>query len=189
MLTELGELYNTDKATIHNFTSFYDKHFREIKDYFGAVLEIGIHGGASLKMWRDYFSNAMIYGIDIDEKSLFNDKRIQTFIIDQIDFTSFDKIFKDIKFDLIIDDGSHITDHQIKSFMNLERYVKPGGYYILEDLHTSFMPEYINTNPTAFEFIKNIDKKKYNLEFVKFYENLDKQHNVNCITSLIKFFK
>ena len=46
--------------------------------------------------------------------------------------------FKNIKFDLIIDDGSHYPSHQLTTFKKLYKNIAPGGLYIIEDLDLSF---------------------------------------------------
>jgi len=51
-------------------------------------------------------------------------------------------------FDLIIDDGGHTMDQQITSLKHLWKAVKPGGYYILEDLQTSYLEAY-HGDPSA----------------------------------------
>ena len=64
LLTRLGRLYNTDKATEHHFTPFYNAMFSSQRDSIKSLLEVGVYHGASIQMWRDYFPEAKIYGID-----------------------------------------------------------------------------------------------------------------------------
>jgi hypothetical protein len=93
--------------------------------------------GASLRMWRDFFPNAMIYGADILPEVLFKEDRIETFLCDERDPKSvasvLGKIGPDI--DLFIDDGSHDVQAQI----NLCKYAMPllkrDVIYIIEDVH------------------------------------------------------
>lgn len=182
-LTQLGLKFQTDKATYHHFTDFYDKELISIKNNVDSVLEIGIDTGASLKMWEAYFTQATIYGIDVKEWVLFSTDRIKTFLCSQIDFTKIDSLFKEKSIDIIIDDGSHITSHQIKSFQNITKLLKPKGIYILEDLHTSYVPGYIDTEITTIDFLKSIDRDRYNIDDILFCYN----NNNESITSMIKF--
>jgi hypothetical protein len=156
-LSRLAEKYGTDKgpkgypyvnklgmkrfAKGNNYTEVYEYFFYPLKDTLKKYFEIGIESGASLFMARDYFPNAMIYGIDIVDSSKLNSDRIKTFVADQTkreNLKDFIKMYgKD--YDLIIDDGGHSMEMQQVSFGYLFPYVKPGGIYIIEDVHTSFM--------------------------------------------------
>ncbi len=94
-------------------------------------------GGASLNMWYDYFPNARIFGIDVNECSYLDNDRIKTFVADQgslADLQTFAKATTGTEFDVIIDDGSHRPDHQQVSLGFLFKVLKPGGLYFIEDL-------------------------------------------------------
>ncbi len=139
-LTALADEWGTDKGTRgHHYTEVYDRFFFPIRQEARKVLEIGVLKGASLRMWRDYFPHASVYGIDIVDTSSVNSDRIRTFIADQANRTQLQR-FLDAAgsdFDLIIDDGGHSMEQQQVSFGYLFRHVKPGGYYVIEDVHTS----------------------------------------------------
>jgi len=111
------------------------------------ILELGVLAGASIFVWRDYFPNATIVGLDIrDRPAKFpEDERIHYVQGSQADPSSLDKAFQVAlaPFDLIIDDASHIGDLTKRSFLYLfPKYLKLGGYYIIEDLGTSFLPQF-----------------------------------------------
>jgi cephalosporin hydroxylase len=95
----------------------------------------GYARGASLKMWRDYFPNAAIHGVDIRPDALFEDDRIATHLCDQSRRDDLDALLRRIEgqFDIVIDDGSHETEHQLTSAAALLPHVKAGGTYIIED--------------------------------------------------------
>ena len=96
--------------------------------------------GASLYMWRDFFVNGNINGCDINKDILFKDDRIDTFYLDQSDINQLEQLKnKDIAFDIIIDDGSHIKEHQIITFSELSNLIKPGGFYIIEDFDENYL--------------------------------------------------
>jgi len=144
-LHDLGIKYNTNKAFYHNYCKFYDKILSSIRIETTNMLELGIATGASLHMWSDYFSNAKIYGIDIDENLLIQEERIITSLADQSKPETIIQLFSkwDVsEFDFIIDDGSHIVSHQQKCIDSLWPYLKKGGIYIIEDLHTNIMENF-----------------------------------------------
>ncbi|MCK9273066.1 class I SAM-dependent methyltransferase [Candidatus Gracilibacteria bacterium] len=142
MLEELAKKYHVDKANLgqsggHNYIPFYEQILRNKKESIKNVLEIGVAKGVSLKMWRDYFQNATIYGWDILDSSFINDERIQTFIVDQSNISQINDFFSyigNIEFDFIIDDGSHQFLHQMISLFNLFPKLVSDGIYIIEDL-------------------------------------------------------
>jgi 23S rRNA U2552 (ribose-2'-O)-methylase RlmE/FtsJ len=147
-LPEIGRYHQTDKYNeSHSFAGMsylhiYERYLNELRDEDISVLEIGVRDGASLRMWKTYFRNAHIYGIDIDPRCKSSEEeRIHVEIGSQDNAKFLDNCFGgDKKFDVIIDDGSHINSLTIASFNNLfEKRLKPGGYYIIEDLQCSYM--------------------------------------------------
>lgn len=142
MLSVLGVKYGTDKVG-HGYLPIYEEHLSRIRVVAKNVVEIGIAQGASLKMWRDYFPNAIIHGIDLYDKSIYNEPRIKTYKGDQGDIRFLhDFAYPITPIDLIVDDGSHKCDDQFISFNVLFKSLKSGGYYIIEDLHTAYYNDY-----------------------------------------------
>jgi demethylmacrocin O-methyltransferase len=151
-LDELANKYNTDKGTAfsgptkHGYTPFYENFMLPIRHLPIRLLEIGIcmegtEGGHSLNLWLEYFSNASVFTFDIEDMSqhpsIKDNPRVKFFQGDQNnreDFTSMYNSFGNEQFDFIIEDGSHRHDHQMISFGHLFKYVKSGGFYILEDM-------------------------------------------------------
>jgi demethylmacrocin O-methyltransferase len=151
-LDELANKYNTDKGTAfsgptkHGYTPFYENFMLPIRHLPIRLLEIGIcmegtEGGHSLNLWIEYFSNASVFTFDIEDMSqhpsIKDNPRVKFFQGDQNnreDFTSMYNSFGNEQFDFIIEDGSHRHDHQMISFGHLFKYVKSGGFYILEDM-------------------------------------------------------
>lgn len=99
-------------------------------------------GGSSLYMWRDYFPHAVIHGVDVGRADMDNADRITTHVADQQDRAQLDELIDEIgtDFDLIIDDGGHTMGQQQVSLGFLFPNVRAGGFYVVEDLHTSFVP-------------------------------------------------
>lgn len=139
LLSRIGTQFGTEKVS-RGFCTFYDRHLRAQRKRISKVLEIGILGGSSLYMWRDYFPNAVIHGIDLGPVTLSPPDRITTYVGDQEDRATLQKIVDHAgtDFDLIIDDGGHAMGQQQTSLGFLFPHVRPGGFYVVEGLHTSF---------------------------------------------------
>jgi hypothetical protein len=123
----------------HWYTENYERFLRAWKDRPIRICEIGIAGGGSLVMWQGYFPNASIYGIDIADSTRFENDRVKTCIADQSKREQLKSCMDRFGglFDLIIDDGGHSMEQQQVSFGFLFPYLRPGGLYSIEDLHTS----------------------------------------------------
>lgn len=153
-LEEIVEFYGSDKNK-SGYTPTYTEIFSPIREEVTSVLEIGIgtldykypstfggntrlyphyKPGGSLRTWRDFFTRAEIYGIDIADDCMFEDERITTFQFDSSDSEKCDVQLRNLKFNIIIDDGNHDPKYQIKTLRNLFKYLKQGGYYIIEDI-------------------------------------------------------
>jgi cephalosporin hydroxylase len=145
-LRELGYKYNTDKVGVHTFNNKtmldnYEMYFSSIKDKPITFLELGILNGSSLKVWEDFFSNGKIIGLDIEpSKKQYKTNKTEIYIGSQNDPLIIDKIIKDYPegLDVVIDDASHLNELTISSFELIFPFVKPGGYYIIEDTHCTY---------------------------------------------------
>ena len=139
-LTELADLFGSDKGSIkHNYTRLYEMYLGHLK-YDSFVLgEIGVACGASLKMWSNYFENAQIFGFDLRSECKKLAKDYANIEIEICDATStqFSKMF-----DVLIDDGSHISKDIIDTFILNFQSVKSGGWYFIEDTLCTFNPNY-----------------------------------------------
>lgn len=130
----------TDKGpSQHNYTELYERLLFQWKDDPIKIFEIGVAEGGSLAMWQSYFPNARIFAVDILDKSQFNNARVTTLVADQANRDQLQAAIaasgSDI--DVLIDDGGHTMEQQQVSLGFLFRHVRPGGYYIIEDVHTS----------------------------------------------------
>jgi hypothetical protein len=127
--------HGTDKEAKHKYCSaFYDNAFFDLKDKKLNILEIGIQNGSSLVLWNEYFKNSIIYGID--NTDLIKDRldtypRIKTIIQDAYkkELTSNLPLF-----DIIIDDGPHTLESQIKFINNYFKKLNKNGKLFIEDV-------------------------------------------------------
>lgn len=161
-MAELCEVFGSDKGgykvnklvsleTKHSYTDYYETIFvnkEEVRWVFECGIgtnnldvdsNMGLGGkpGASLRVWKKYFKNANIVGVDIDKRILFEEDRIETYFLDQLDVNSILQFWKSRGnecYDLMIDDGLH----QLGASMNLLKYsidrLSPTGVYVIEDV-------------------------------------------------------
>ncbi|MBV9216081.1 MAG: class I SAM-dependent methyltransferase [Acidobacteria bacterium] len=147
---ELAAECRSEKAVLHKYIPHYEHHFDPIRFLEMNILEIGIGGykfpkagGDSLRMWRDYFPNARIYGIDIYDKSAHDGERIKTFRGSQDDPRFLGRVCDEIgEIDIVIDDGSHVSEHVITSFKVLFPRLRSGGVYVVEDLQYAYWRQF-----------------------------------------------
>ncbi|KAA9020754.1 class I SAM-dependent methyltransferase [Sphingobium limneticum] len=149
-LKSLAIRHGTDKFGIHDYTGIYWDHLKDLRSHPISLLEIGVggyddphEGGASLAMWRDFFPQGKIVGIDVFKKELNLGPRVSIETGSQSDGDFLREIAERYgPFDVVIDDGSHVMSDVIYSFQKLFSSLKPGGLYIVEDSQTSFFEEF-----------------------------------------------
>ena len=147
-LCNLGKNYNTNKSGINlsghrsGYTSLYNLLLTNLKNKKCSIAEIGIEKNASTKMWRKFFRKASIDCFEIDKNKISYAKKqklkgVKYHYIDVQNKKLIDLQFKKLKkkFDLIIDDSTHIFDHQINIIFNTYKYLKQGGILIIEDIY------------------------------------------------------
>jgi len=140
-LDEIALTYVTDKrASAHNYLEKYERYFGPRRDYAKIVLEIGVKFGKSIEVWKEYFTEAHIVGIDIDPKCKRHEGvRKSVYIGNQSDLSFLKSVMDDTGApDIIIDDGSHKGKDILASWQFLWNFLKPGGIYIIEDISTSY---------------------------------------------------
>jgi len=164
-LASLCDLYGSDKGELkqtdhpypwpsHSYTDFYELLFAARRFNIERVIEcgvgtnnphvessMGINGrpGASLRVWRDYFPNARIIGIDIDKDILFAEDRIDTYHCDQTSAGSIHEFrsragLRPGSVDIMIDDGLHAFHAGRCLFENMNDLLREGGIYVIEDV-------------------------------------------------------
>jgi len=144
-LSDISDNYLTDKNYEHNYIKLvYNDLFKPLQNDLKTFIEIGIGNGSSIEMWRDYFTGAKIVGADLNLESALNHfnngslDRIELVNLDQSDTLQLDEFSgKYSNVDIILDDGSHKMYDQQITLVKLLKMLKPGGIFIIEDLHTS----------------------------------------------------
>jgi hypothetical protein len=184
-LSALCDKYGSDKGEIapsghpypwpsHTYADFYEGRFWHCRTHIRNVFECGLgtnnpnlpssmgvtgRPGASLRVWRDYFPNAHVYGADIDRDVLFQEERISTFYVDQTSPESIRALWHAVpvqEFDLMIDDGLHTFAAGISLFESSFLKLRPEGLYIIEDIFADAMlrfTAYFQTNSHKVEFV------------------------------------
>lgn len=149
-LTRLAIRHGTDKWGPHFYTPIYHSLFGRFRERPVRLLEIGVGGqnsavigGASLRMWADYFPKGRIVGIDIAEKRLETGDRVTILQGSQTDpdFLA-GVVAAHGPFDIIIDDGSHRPQDVRASFDILFPGLADNGLYVIEDIQTAFWPDF-----------------------------------------------
>lgn len=178
-LKALATIYGTDKWGTHWYAQHYEKHFAPLRRKRLNILEIGIggyddpqEGGNSLRAWRTYFPKSRIYGIDIHDKSVHNERRIKTFQGSQVDEDFLAEVMSAIgRVDIVIDDGSHENAHVLSSFKYLFPRLSDNGIYVIEDTQTSYWQGYggssdnLNRSDTTMGFLKGLVDGLNHIEF------------------------
>ena len=161
---ELFDIFSsdTDVHKWHHYFDIYSKHFEPYRDRPIRMLEIGVFRGGSLRMWKNYFhSESVIVGIDIDKSCQVHeiaDQNIFVRIGSQADPHFLDQVNTEFgPFDIILDDGSHKTHHQIISFGALFRAaLKDGGSYMVEDTHSNYWLKHVDSEETFIDLSKQM---------------------------------
>lgn len=179
-LDDIAKKHGTDKSSlIHNYCVKYEKYFPFKREEKLKIIEIGVYDGQSLKMWKDFYYNSTVIGIDIMEKcKKYEEENIFVEIGSQVDENFIFKVCEKYQsFDLILDDGSHINEHVIKSYELLFPYLKSGGVYVVEDSCTSYWNEFnggIHKPNTSVEYFKNlIDDVNFRGVKNKYFHNVN----------------
>jgi len=131
-------LNETDKSFWHGFIDFYEPFFQSRN--INTIAEIGVFKGNSIRYLLNRFQNAQIYGADIltYQSTWPVDDRFKFSSFDQGNLSSLRLFLEQTTFDLIIEDGSHIPEHQVMALYEGIKNLNNNGLYILEDIHTSY---------------------------------------------------
>lgn len=185
-LTEIANRLGIDKGTLpeiqgHGYTETYGELFEPLLGMPVRMMEIGVcdprFPGGSIKLWKEYFSYLCFLGMDINPEAKQFKENTDNRIVDAPVVNIFigdQSLRRDLVecmyqygtgFNIIIDDGSHHGEHILTSFKTLFPYVSPGGYYIIEDLHSA----YTHADVTLPLLDNIIATKDFKLESKTFY--------------------
>jgi hypothetical protein len=145
-----------------HYFDIYERHFERFRGKSPTMLEIGVAGGGSLGMWKEYLGpGARVVGLDINPQcKAYEAEGIEIFIGSQDDPAVINGILSRYpQFDIVLDDGSHRMEHLTKTFDMLYPRVGPRGVYMVEDLHTCYWDEYgggLKRDGTFIEHAKNL---------------------------------
>lgn len=131
-----------DKDTVHSYIDVYEKILSPYRHTAKNILEIGLMSGESLRMWEEYF-DGKVYGIDCSEtpidgladlRPMIAEGGHNIVIADATNEEEIEKHFGNIKWDIVIDDGSHLIEHQMQTFEIFKKRMNKDGVIILEDI-------------------------------------------------------
>lgn len=131
----------SDKHTSHRYSEGYSYFMEKTGNSKPKTfLEIGISNQgpemSSLHGWRRVFNDCEIFGIDIAARKMIEAEGIKTFVVDQSEPFELSQFKSDAgtKFDIILDDGSHVFEHARMSLDVLFSALSPNGLYMIEDV-------------------------------------------------------
>lgn len=158
-LKDIAYRLGTDKKhTRHNYVSIYDQLFKDIRFNNLRLFEIGVALCRSHNMWLEWMPNAVVYGIDTSSARFSEfSKGKPRLILDNVNAGDRKQLegyaFNRGPWDIIIDDGSHLNSQQKLGFEVLWDYVIPGGFYIIEDTHSSYQSKYKDTPRSLIDYM------------------------------------
>jgi hypothetical protein len=146
-LASIAQRHGTDKV---RYCNTYERYLGPLRDQPVRLFEIGVGGysdpaagGASVRTWKEYFPQGVVYALDYYDKSAHEEERIRIFRGSQTDPDVLHRIRAEMeRMDIVLDDGSHRSPDVIASFEILFPLLAPGGLYIVEDLGTSYWTSY-----------------------------------------------
>lgn len=149
----------TDKNTCHSYIeNVYEKEFETYREKEIDLLEIGIETGGSLKLWKEYFLNSKsIIGVDISDEKIYQRYRNIDGVAMHFD-DAYDEKFcgKLGQFDIIIDDGPHTLESQLRSIELYLPKLKQNGIFVIEDIQsTEWFDSLIDKSKKVCESIDN----------------------------------
>lgn len=147
-LSLFNDFLQNDGRLINKWSCYfpaYEQHLARFRNQAVTMLEIGCGRGGSLQMWKRYLGpHARIVGIDIDpEAKSYEEHQIEVRIGDQSDTGFLQSLIDEFgAFDIVLDDGSHIASHMVRSFEYLYPRTGSTGLYMVEDLHANYSDKF-----------------------------------------------
>ena len=176
------------KIIAHGYAKIYEKYLKNNKDRISNIIELGSFYGNASAAFFFYFKNAQIYSADINpDMYLYSSKRLENFFTDTSSRLSIEKniLNKNIKFDLIIEDASHMLKDQIISLFILFKTLKSGGLFIVEEIDFPEKKEDMRIDqdfPDLKTILKKImNKENFNSKYINENEKFFFLDNVETI--------
>jgi hypothetical protein len=180
------------KYKSHNYSQFYEKTLKHLKNYKFNMLELGVYKGASTASFNKYFKRSQITAIDINKKNFeYSSKRIAFLKANYLDKLFIKKFTKKNKsfFDVVIDDGELSKSHILKNLKNFIWTVKSGGYYVIEDLGFQENFTYKNDLKKELSVIKILKRFQEKKIFKSKFFSLQAQVDIMKKIDEIKIYK
>jgi hypothetical protein len=160
----MNTLFNTFKNhqgrkfnKFRHYPAIYERYFSRYVGTDVTFLELGVQRGGSLQVWKEYFGDkATILGVDIKEKTYFEEDQIKVFIGSQDDTSFLEDICKNYSLDIVVDDCSHFAKQTTISFETLFPKLKSDGIYLVEDLYASYRRRCQNYKQPFVEFTQDL---------------------------------
>ncbi len=114
-----------------NCLASWEPFLAPLRDQSCDLLQIGIGDGASLRTWHEWFPRARLVGLDA--RRIVLDPPIPHCITvqgNQTDIVDLRPLLREYCFRVVIADGSHHDDDQIRTFELLFPWLDPGSAYI-----------------------------------------------------------
>lgn len=175
MTSKFEELFQNHRDRLcskwHHYFEIYDRHFSSFINKEFTLLEIGVAHGGSLQLWKKYFgSKVKVVGIDIVPAAYFTEPQIEVFIGDQTNVEFLSEVVGKIgQPSIIIDDGSHVQSHILKTFEFLFPNLSEDGIYLIEDCHTAYWANFEGGINSHLNVIDVFSKFSHDVN-IKWYE-------------------
>jgi hypothetical protein len=172
--------YESDKCKLttkyngwHNYSSLYYFLFQDLENSNINFFEMGIFFGSSVRAFRDFFKNGIVYAGDYDVTTFLMDEGVNCNYCDQDNPESIKQLFDllDVNFDIIIDDGKHEFVSNLNMLNNPIHKLKEGGIYIIEDLRFDVVDKFKNVLQTL--------KDDHNLSYVEIFLIDNESNNID----------
>ena len=181
--------YKSIKHSIYFYS--YDHFFSKYRNQNITFVEIGVLGGGSLFMWRDYFGpDARIIGVDLNPNAKkWEENGFEIYIGSQSDIKFWEDFKREVGLiDVVLDDGGHTYEQQIITTECLLSAMNDGGIIVVEDTHTSYMEGFDPKSKSFIEYTK-ILIDKVNMRFGKFSDYASERRiwSIEVVESMVAF--
>ena len=180
------------RSVKHNtYFESYAHFFSKYRNQNITFVEIGVLGGGSLFMWRDYFGpNARIIGVDLNPNAKkWEAEGFEIYIGSQSDTEFWEEFIENVGLiDVVLDDGGHTYEQQIITTESLLKSMKNGGIIVIEDTHTSYMDGFGPKSKSFIEYTKKLIDE-VNMRFSKFSNHKSERRiwGIEIVESMVAF--